>query len=101
MCVAVPPEVAAAFDALDAAVARIGELNFDNLVPAIRLRALERLESARRQQAVPSHDLIAGLVNEDPADVGGPVHKVIADWLRISCAEVRRRIRNAEQYVHV
>ena len=97
MCVAVPPEVAAAFDALDAAVARIGELNFDNLVPAIRLRALERLESARRQQAVPSHDLIAGLVNEDPADVGGPVHKVIADWLRISCAEVRRRIRNAEQ----
>ena len=44
-----------------------------------------------------SHDLIAGLAHEDPADVGGPVHKVIADWLRISCAEARRRFRDAEQ----
>jgi Domain of unknown function (DUF222) len=92
-----PPEVAAAFDALDAAVTRIGELNLDNVGPAVRLRALERLETARRQQAVPSHDLIAGLAKEDPADVGGPVHKVIADWLRITCAEARRRMRNAEQ----
>jgi hypothetical protein len=25
-----------------------------------------------------------GLVKEDPADIGGPVHKVIADWLRIT-----------------
>ena len=33
---------------------------------------------------MPSHDLIVGLVKEDPADIGGPVHKVIADWLRIS-----------------
>jgi Domain of unknown function (DUF222)/HNH endonuclease len=46
---------------------------------------------------VPSHDLIAGLANEDPADVGGPVQKVIADWLRISCAEARRRMCDAEQ----
>ena len=74
MCVAAPPEVAAAFDALDAAVAAIGELNLDNYQPGVRLHALERLETARRRQMVPSHDLIAGLANEDPADVGGPVH---------------------------
>ena len=97
MCVAVPPEVAAAFDALDAAVATIGELNLDNYQPAVRLHALERLETARRRQMVPSHDLIACLAKEDPADVGGPVQKVIADWLRISCAEARRRMRDAEQ----
>ena len=97
MCVTAPPEVAAAFDALDAAVAAIGELNLDNYQPAVRLHALERLETARRRQMVPSHDLIAGLANEDPADVGGPVQKVIADWLRISCAEARRRMRDAEQ----
>ncbi|MGH3594897.1 MAG: HNH endonuclease signature motif containing protein [Mycobacterium sp.] len=92
-----PPEMAAAFDALDAAVATIGEFNFDNYDPVVRLRALQRLETSRRQQAVPSHDLIAGLAKEDPADVGGAVHKVIADWLRISCAEARRRIHNAGQ----
>jgi Domain of unknown function (DUF222)/HNH endonuclease len=96
-CVAVPPEVATAFDALEAAVATIGELNLDNYPPGVRLAGLERLETARRQQLVPSHDLIAGLTKEDPADVGGPVHKVIADWLRISCAEARRRMRDAEQ----
>jgi hypothetical protein len=97
IAVAAPPELAAAFDALDAAVARIEELNFDNCQPAVRLRALQRLETARRRQVVTSHDLIAGLADEDQADIGGPVHKVVADWLRITCAEARRRLRNAEQ----
>jgi hypothetical protein len=92
-----PPELAAAFDALDAAVARIGELDFDTYEPAVRLRALQRLETARRQQAVPSHEIIAGLADEDRAAIGGPVHKVVADWLRISCTEARRRLRDAEQ----
>ncbi len=41
--------------------------------------------------------MIAGLAKEDPADVGGPVHKVVADWLRISCAEACRRLRDAKQ----
>jgi Domain of unknown function (DUF222) len=95
--VAVRPEVAAALDALDAAVAAIGELNFDNYEIAVRLGALERLETARRLRVATSHDAIAGLAKEDPADVGGPIHKVIADWLRISCAEARRRMCNAEQ----
>jgi hypothetical protein len=87
----------AAFDALDEAVAAIGELHLDDCEPALRLRALERLETARRRQAVVSHDLIAGLAKADPADVGGPVHKVVADWLRVSVAEARRRMRDAEQ----
>ena len=95
--VVAPAEVAAAFDALYTAVAAIQELTFNNLAPVVRLRALDRLETARRQQAVISHDIIKGLAEEDPADVGGPVHKVVADWLRISPAEARRRLRNAEQ----
>jgi len=97
MSVAVPSEVAAAFDALDAAVTTIGRLDFDGDDAATRLYALERLETARRRQLVTSHDLIAGLATADPADVGGPVHKVIADWLRITCAETRRRLRDADQ----
>jgi hypothetical protein len=95
--IAVPPGVADAFDALAAAVATIGGLKLDNYAPGVRLHALEQLETARRQQAVLGHDLIGGLAKEDPADVGGPIHKVIADWLRISPAEARRRMRDAEQ----
>jgi hypothetical protein len=95
--VIVPPQVDEAFNALDACVAKVGGLNLGNYAPTARLHALERLETARRQLAVPSLDLIGGLVHEDPADVGGPVRKVIADWLRISCTEARRRIRDAEQ----
>ncbi|OSC36377.1 maturase, partial [Mycobacterium decipiens] len=92
-----PVEVAAAFDALDAAVAAIGELNFERLRPAVRLRALQRLETSRRRQVAVSHDVIAGLERADPAAIGGPAHKVIADWLRISCAEARRRINDVTQ----
>lgn len=95
--VVVPPEIVAAFDALDAAMAKVGELDFEEYEPAVRLRALQRLETARRQQAVPGHDIIAGLAKEDRAAIGGPVHKVIADWLRISCGEARRRLRDAKQ----
>jgi hypothetical protein len=95
--VAMPAEVAPVLDALDAAVTAVGELNLDNFAPAVRLRTLERLETARRRQVAVSHDVIAGLRKEDAADVGGPVHKAIADWLRISYAEARRRIREVEQ----
>ncbi len=95
--VSAPSEVAAAFDALDAAVTAIGELDFDSLTPAVRLRALERLETSRRRQVAVSHDQIAGLTIEDPARIGGLLHKVLADWLRISPAEARRRMRNAAQ----
>lgn len=93
----VPPELVSAFDALDAAIARIGALDFAACDPATRLRALQRLETAQRRQRVTGHDLIAGLAHEDRADIGGPVAKVVADWLRISCAEARRRLRDAQQ----
>lgn len=92
-----PAELVAAFDALDAAVASIADLQHQMLDPVVRCRALERLETSSRQQAVVSHDLIAGLAAEDPADIGGPAHQVIADWCRISYTEARRRIRDAAQ----
>ncbi|MBO0863654.1 MAG: HNH endonuclease [Mycobacterium sp.] len=95
--VVAPPEVAAVFDGLDAAVARLREFAFGNYAPAVRLRALQRLETSRREQAVAGHDIIVSLENEDRAEIGGPVHKVVADWLRINCAEARRRLRDAKQ----
>lgn len=93
----VPPELAAALDGLDAARAALGALDFDAYSPVVRLRALERMETSHRRQVALSHDVIAGLAKEDPADVGGPAHKVVADWLRISCAEAGRRLRDATQ----
>ncbi len=95
--VSAPPETVAAFDALDAAVAAIGELDFDSMSPAVRLRALERLETSRRRQVAISHAMIAELAGENPADLGGLLHKVLADWLRVSCAEARHRMRDAAQ----
>jgi hypothetical protein len=92
-----PAEVSAALAAQDAADAAIRELNFDALRPAVRLRVLERMEASRRRQVAVSHAVIAGLAAEDPADIGGPVHKVVADWLRISYAEACRRLRDANE----
>lgn len=92
-----PAEVLAALDALDAAEARLRALNVDALSPAVRLCALERTEASRRRQLAWSYDVIASLAEEDPADVGGPVHKVVADWLRISPAEASRRLRDVRQ----
>ncbi|GFG75742.1 hypothetical protein MBOT_31070 [Mycobacterium botniense] len=66
-------------DALDAAVARLREVDFGSYEPVVRLQALERLETARRRQMVMAHDVIAGLADEDPSDTGGPTHKVVAD----------------------
>jgi Domain of unknown function (DUF222) len=93
----IPAEVSAALDAQDAADAAIRGLDIDALSPAVRLRVLEQLEASRRRQVAASHDIIASLAREESADVGGPVHKVIADCLRISYAEARRRLRDAEQ----
>ena len=95
--ISVPADVTAKLDALNTAVAASGDLNFDSLEAPVRLHVLEQLETARRRQIAVGHDVILGLAKEDMADVGGPVHKVIADWLRISCAEARRRLKDAEQ----
>lgn len=93
----VPAEVTAALDAQAAADAALRGLDFDVLSSAVRLHVLERMETSRRRQIAVSHDLIAGLANEDPAAIGGPVHKVVADWLRISYAQACRRLRDANE----
>ncbi|WP_055405375.1 MULTISPECIES: HNH endonuclease signature motif containing protein [unclassified Mycobacterium] len=93
----VPPEVAAALDALDAADAAVRGLDFGALSPVVRLHVLDAMETSHRRQTAVGTEVIAGLANEDPAEVGGPVHKVIADWLRISYADACRRVRDAKQ----
>lgn len=95
--VSVPPKLAAAFDALSAAIDQLAAFDLDGLDARIRLQVLEWLETAQRRQKSISHRVIAGLAQEEPAALGGPVRQVIGDWLRISCAEARRRVHEAEQ----
>ena len=99
LSIEVPAEVTAALDALRRRrVAVLRELDLDAPEPRVRLRVLgahgDRYAGGRSRT---SHDVIGGLAQEDPADLGGPVHKVIADWLRISYTEARRRIRDVAQ----
>ncbi|MDT5350474.1 MAG: hypothetical protein QOH91_3761 [Mycobacterium sp.] len=97
LSIEVPAEVTATLDALHTAVAAMGELNLDSLEPTVRLHVLAELETSRRRQVAFSHDVIGGLAREDPADIGGPAYQVIADWLRLSYTEARRRIRDIAQ----
>lgn len=92
-----PADVAALLDSLDAAVAGISALCLDRLDATVSMRVLERLETAQRRQTVVGHDIAAQVAAQDAADLGGPAHQVIADRLRISCADARRRIRDAQQ----
>jgi hypothetical protein len=90
-------QVDAALDALDAAVARLADLPLDSCAPALGLQALARLETARRRQAAISHNVVHALGDADRAELGGPAHQIIADTLRITGAEARRRLRTAGQ----
>lgn len=86
-----------AFAALDAAVNAVGSLDWDRLETRERLEALELLETACRRQHACSHDIVSSLERNDTGEVGMILHKVIADVLRISPADARRRLRDAAQ----
>lgn len=86
-----------ALAALDDAVQGLGALNWDHAPIRERLEALERLETIRRKAAATALDLVGSVQrSKDPA-LGGATAKVIADVVRITPAEARRRIRDAGQ----
>ena len=89
--------VSEALTALDTAVKAVDALDWDGLSARESLAALERLETAQRRQRAISHDIVAALCRRDQAEVGGLLGKTVADVLRISLAEARRRIRDAQQ----
>ena len=91
-----PADVAAAFAALDAAEAAFVELNFDALSPAVRLRALERLERVASRLRAPQHTLINQLgAQASEQELGGTLRSALADRLRITKAEAGQRIDEA------
>jgi hypothetical protein len=85
------------FAALDEAVTAVGAVDWDGLdVPAL-LEALDRMETVRRRAAACATDLAAAVGRRDEEALGGPGRRIIADVLRVSPGEDRRRLRDAAQ----
>lgn len=89
--------VADTFAALDAAIQAVGALNLDSLPVGERLEAMERLETVRRRATACSYDMADSIRRADDPGIGATTAKVIADVIRITVAESRRRLRDAEQ----
>ena len=89
--------VADAFAALQAGVQAVGALDWDRLPVRQRLELMERLETVRRQAGACSLDIASSVDRSGDPAIGSRAHKVIADVLRISLADARRRLRDAEQ----
>ena len=56
----------------------------------------ERYETLARRHRVVCGDVAVALSRRNTAELGGAPHKVLADWLRITPAEARRRVALAE-----
>jgi hypothetical protein len=89
-----------AIAALDAAVQAVGGLGWEAVAVRERLEALDRLETVRRRAGAAALGLLGSIErSKDPA-LGGATAKVVADVLRITPAEARRRIRDSGQLHH-
>jgi hypothetical protein len=89
--------VGEAFAAIDAAMQDLDALDWDTVAVRERLEALERLETVRRRVAACSLKLVGALQRCGDQALGAVTAKVIADVVRISPAEARRRIKDVEQ----
>lgn len=79
---------------LDEVVGAIAEVDLGTLPPPQRFAVLERQETAGRQLAAASH---AGVASLEQFEGCPPVGIMLADVLRISPREAKRRIRDAAQ----
>ena len=79
---------------LDRVVEELGGADLDSLGAAERYRVVERLETSRRRLTATSTTLVCGLEQIPGCP---PVPIALADVVRISRREARRRLRDAEQ----
>jgi hypothetical protein len=89
--------VSDAFASLESAVQALGALDWEKLPVDALLGALDRVESARRQTTACAYDLAAVIEHCDQKALGGVAHKVMADVMRTTVSEARRRTRDANQ----
>ncbi|MGY4708570.1 HNH endonuclease signature motif containing protein [Mycolicibacterium sp. CBM1] len=81
-------------DDLDTVLGEIGAVDVEALAAPERFAVLERLETARRRQAAVALSWVGTLEQFQGCP---PVSIAVADVLRISPREAKRRIRDAEQ----
>lgn len=81
---------------IDAAIDILESVDLSVLSAADLIRLAGRCEKLLRRQAVVRGDVSLEVGRRDVSDVGGAPHKVLADWLRITPAEARRRAAMAE-----
>lgn len=89
--------VSDALIALESAVQRLGSLDWETLPVRDLLETLGRLESTRRQTTACAYDLAAAIEHSDDPALRGVAHKVMADVMRTTFSEARRRTRDADQ----
>lgn len=85
------------FADLNAALEALGAVDWDGLAPWDRVGALEQLESVRRRATACSTDIVASVERCADSELGGIRFKLIADVLRITPREARRRMHDAAQ----
>jgi uncharacterized protein DUF222 len=89
-------EIREDFDALHTVVSRVLGHCYDALTTPERLALLERLEQQTRRLRVPGHELINQLAEQsDPTELGATLPHALADRLRITRGEARRRVAEA------
>ena len=83
------------FAGLDAALAAVDALDWDGLAFAELLEGLGRLETVRRRVTACAYDAAATVDRCDEKALGAKSHRVIADVVRVSLSEAKRRIRQS------
>ena len=82
-------------DGLDAAVAAVAVLDWDAVPVTELLETLDRLEAARRRATACAYDAAAAVDRHGEQALGAKSHRIIADVVRVSLGEAKRRIRQS------
>ena len=88
--------VCQAFASINAGLDTVAKLDLTALNPQDLLHLAALTEKAVRRHTVVSHDVSYQLAQHKAGEIGGSAGRVLADWLRISPAEARRRARVTE-----
>ena len=86
-----------ALAALESATEAVGAVDWQSLTVAELFEALARLETIRRRATACAYDLATVIEHCDEQSLGGVAHKVMADVMRTTVSETRRRTRDAAQ----
>ncbi|EHB47691.1 protein of unknown function DUF222 [Mycolicibacterium rhodesiae JS60] len=89
-------EVSEALGSIDAALTILAKVDLTGLGAMDVLELAARCEKATRRHDVVRYDLSHELHRREVGEIGGKPGKVLADWLRITPAEARRRAEITE-----